>query len=73
MPKIDLSKIDLSKIPVYVSLGGEVLKIATGSLADIRAAFSSKPGIAVDDAQLDKIDAQYSDRIEDAKEAASGR
>lgn len=66
-------KFDVTKIPVYVSIGGEVLKIATGSLADIRDAFASKPSISVDDAQLDKIAAEYAPRIGDAKDAAEGK
>jgi len=64
--------LDPNKLAVYVTVGGEVVKIATASFAAIKAALASNPDIDVDNAQLDRINAEYDRRLEDARRAAGG-
>ncbi len=61
---------DINKLSVYVTIGGEVIKIATGTFAAIKAAFAANPDIALDNEQLDRINAEYERRIAEAKAAA---
>jgi hypothetical protein len=54
---------------VWVQLGSQLVKIAASTLADVRAALEAR-GIAVDDAALDAMIADYDARIARAQLAA---
>lgn len=65
--------VDVSKIPMYVAVGGEVIQIAAGSISAIRKMLASAPGIEVQNEQLDAVAAKYEDAIDRARRAAEGR
>jgi predicted short-subunit dehydrogenase-like oxidoreductase (DUF2520 family) len=67
-----MPKVDLKNLPVYVEVGGQLVKVATGAWQAIKKQLASSPDITADNAQLDKIDAEYSERIERARDAANG-
>ena len=49
---------DLAKVLVWIQVGTEMVKVAQGSINDVRAALAAK-GIEADTAQLDKVAAGY--------------
>jgi hypothetical protein len=61
---------DANKIVLYASVAGEVVKIASGTYDRIKAAFASDPSIEVDNAQLDRVNAEYTARIAEARREA---